>query len=130
MIEKVGINKELLALIIRKRFEKEGVNFVTPNSYPLQLGASKYKKNGEIKPHFHKSTPKYIKTIHEILYIVYGKLRVDLYDGDRKVTKILNSGDTILLMGAHGFKVLKNTKIIEVKQGPYFDKKTDKQLLI
>ena len=38
--------------------------------------------------------------------------------------KILKKNDIILLLtGGHGFKVLKNCKFIEVKQGPYNAKK-------
>ena len=41
-------------------------------------------------------------------------------------SKIVKKNDIlILLSGGHGFKVLKNCKMIEVKQGPYF-KEEDK----
>ena len=40
---------------------------------------------------------------------------------------MLSKGDIILLInGAHGFKIIKNTRMIEVKQGPY-NPKTDKE---
>ena len=35
-------------------------------------------------------------------------------------SRVLNSGDIILLAsGGHGFEMLENTEIIEVKQGPF-----------
>ena len=35
-------------------------------------------------------------------------------------SKIINEKDIIMLVhGGHGFKVLKNAEMIEVKQGPY-----------
>ena len=41
-------------------------------------------------------------------------------------SKIINGGDILMLInGAHGFRVIKNTKIIEIKQGPY-DEVNDK----
>ena len=51
-----------------------------------------------------------------------GKLRVDFYDDykDYIQSVVLQAGDTILLVsGGHGFKVLEEVEMIEVKQGPY-----------
>jgi hypothetical protein len=39
-------------------------------------------------------------------------------------------GDTIFFVaGGHGFTMLEDSKIIEVKQGPYFGKDKDKLML-
>ena len=51
-----------------------------------------------------------------------GILRVDFYDNKKKYlfSKIIKEKDIIMLVhGGHGFKVLKNVEMIEVKQGPY-----------
>ena len=51
-----------------------------------------------------------------------GVLRVDFYDDHRiyLFSKIINAKDIIMLVnGGHGFKVIKNVEMIEVKQGPY-----------
>ncbi len=58
----------------------------------------------------------------EVLFIKKGKLRVDFYDDyeDYLESVILEAGDVILLVsGGHGFKILEETEMIEVKQGPY-----------
>ena len=47
---------------------------------------------------------------------------MDFYDDKYKYlfSKKINEKDIIMLMhGGHGFKVLKNVEMIEVKQGPY-----------
>ena len=52
-----------------------------------------------------------------------GVLRVDFYNEKKKYlfSKIIKAKDIIMLVhGGHGFKVLKKTEMIEVKQGPYF----------
>jgi hypothetical protein len=57
-----------------------------------------------------------------VLFIKSGKLRVDFYDEyeDYLESTVLNSGDVILLVsGGHGFTVLEEVEMIEVKQGPY-----------
>jgi len=49
-------------------------------------------------------------------------LQVDFYSDDQKYldSRTLNSGDVILLIkGGHGFKVLDDLEMFEVKQGPY-----------
>ena len=130
MIERIAAGNNLLALVVRGEGKRMGANFVTSKKSPLQLGISKYRKKHAILPHVHNKPLRHIRTTQEIIYIVKGKIKVDLYYKDKKVaTKILKSGDLILLIGAHGFKFLSDTKIIEVKQGPYVDKKTDKRYL-
>ena len=60
----------------------------------------------------------------EVLFIRKGKLRVDLYNDQQEYleSKILEDGDVILLAnGGHGFEVLEDVAMFEVKQGPYID---------
>jgi len=66
------------------------------------------------------------------VHIEKGRVKVDLYglDGEKIRTVELSTGDTILFVnGGHGFEVLEDTKIIEVKQGPYLGKEGDKAYL-
>jgi mannose-6-phosphate isomerase-like protein (cupin superfamily) len=58
----------------------------------------------------------------EVLFIKRGKLRVDFYDKNQIYLEsyVLETGDAILLAsGGHGFEVLEEVEVIEVKQGPY-----------
>ena len=51
-----------------------------------------------------------------------GKLWVDIYDNWQHpvVRKVLKAGDVILLIdGGHGFEVLEDCEMFEVKQGPF-----------
>jgi hypothetical protein len=55
----------------------------------------------------------------EALFLRRGKLRVDLYTA-AGVYLESRVGDVILLIqGGHGFEVLEEVEMIEVKQGPY-----------
>ena len=132
MIDRIEWDGKLLALIIRSGFEEDGANFFTSNDNPLQLGILKYKKGIEIRPHIHKPSKKVVDGVQEVLHIDYGMIAVDFYDGsgEKVVSRILNSGDTILLIaGGHGFRILDDSKMVEVKQGPYFGVKEDKEYL-
>ena len=75
-----------------------------------------------IQPHAHKVRPREVTVTQEVLVLRKGKLRVDFYDDDETYleSRILEQGDTILLVsGGHGFEVLEDVDIIEVKTGPY-----------
>lgn len=127
MIEKIQHNRKLFATIIRKKYQKKkGINFFTDNNAMQQVGYMNHKKNHIIYPHKHnKRKIKYsrVDATTEVLIILKGILRVDFYDTKKKYlySKKLYANDIILLSsGGHGFKVIKDVKMIEVKQGPYF----------
>ena len=128
-------NKKILyALIIKKKrkFIKKGVDFLTKDQDLLQLGFINHKKNHHIKSHIHLKKPRVINYCTEVLLIEKGKVKIKFFDNknsDIKKDKILNNGDIIILFqGGHGFKFLKKTQIIEIKQGPYVEGK-DKKII-
>lgn len=126
MIEKVEKNKKIYAIIIRANYSKEGIEFFTPNEFSQQLAYMKRPKGYNISPHLHLNTNKNIQNTQEVLLIRSGKVRVDFYEPDKKyfLSKILTKGDVILLaFGGHGFEILEESEIIEVKQGPYEEAK-------
>ncbi len=123
MIEKIEYKKKLLALIVRNKYRnKKGITFFTPNKTTQQFGYMKHTKDHIIKPHKHKKRITKILSTTEVILLLKGSLRVDFYNEIKKYlfSKIINKGDIILLAyGGHGFKVIKNVEMIEVKQGPY-----------
>lgn len=122
MIEKIMNQDEMIAIIIRGTYEKDGIEFVTPDDYSQQLAYMKHPKGHKIKPHFHNRVSRTIFYTQEVLVIRKGKLRTDFYDRDCRYIKsvILNIGDIILLCsGGHGFEVLEDLIMVEIKQGPY-----------
>ena len=132
VVEKIESEGKVFALIMRGSYEPDGVNFVTSGDNPLQLGVLKHPQGHKIKPHTHKSSPKTINEIQEVLHVAYGKVEAEFYDsaGEKIGSAVLNSGDTILLLsGGHGFNILEDSKIIEVKQGPYHGVEEDKERL-
>ena len=142
MIEKVLHKNKLFALIVRRQFrKKDGIKFFTSKEATQQFGYMKHKKNHIIKPHKHnKRLTKILKTT-EVILLLKGTLRVDFYDNKKKYlfSKIIKEKDIIMLVhGGHGFKVLKNVEMVEIKQGPYslssdkikFDKVNEKEIKI
>ena len=126
MIEKIKYKKKLYALIVRGKYRnKKGITFFTNNKDIQQFGYMNHKKNHIIKPHIHKRQTRKLIYTSEVILILKGKLRVDFYTTKKKYlfSKLLNEKDIIMLVhGAHGFKVVKNVQMIEIKQGPYITK--------
>lgn len=113
---------KLLAIIIKNTYTCTGVDFITPGEFSQQLAYMHHPAGKIINAHVHNVVHRNVVYTQEVLFIKKGKLRVDFYDDykDYLESCILNAGDTILLTsGGHGFKVLEEVEMIEVKQGPY-----------
>ena len=123
MIEKIYNKKNLYALIVRRNYKKKkGVNFFTDKNATQQFGYMNHGKNHIILPHRHNKRFSKIELTTEVIIILDGILRVDFYSNQEKYlfSKKLYKDDLIMLSnGGHGFKVIKDVKMIEVKQGPY-----------
>ena len=125
MIEKIINNEKLLSIIIRAEYKSDGIEFFTPDDFSQQLAYMHRKKNYAISPHIRNAVQRDVQFTQEVLIIKNGKVRVDYYDEKKKYleSRILNKGDVVLLAyGGHGFEMIEDSEIIEVKQGPYLDK--------
>lgn len=122
MVENFMHNGQLLSVIIHAGFKKEGIEFFTPGDFSQQLGYMNRPKGYIIDPHVHNLVERSVTLTQEVLYIKSGKVRVDFFDDDKNYleSRILETGDVILLAaGGHGFEIIEDAEIIEVKQGPY-----------
>ncbi|MBC7413303.1 MAG: hypothetical protein H7331_12710 [Bacteroidia bacterium] len=122
MIEKIIHNAISLAVIIRASYTNTGIEFFTTENDSQQLGYMNRPQGYEILPHRHNIVQREVRLTQEVLYIKSGKVRVDFYDNDQNYleSRIVFKGDVILLAdGGHGFMMLEQSEIIEVKQGPY-----------
>jgi mannose-6-phosphate isomerase-like protein (cupin superfamily) len=122
LFEKIITDNLLLAIIIRADYKKDGIEFFTNDNDSQQLGYMNRPDGYIIPPHRHNIVPRAVHLTQEVLFIKSGKVRVDFYDNDQNYIQstVLEKGDVILLSdGGHGFKMLENSEMIEVKQGPY-----------
>jgi mannose-6-phosphate isomerase-like protein (cupin superfamily) len=123
MIIKIESKNFILAIIIKKDFRQDGIQFFTNDNDSQQLGYMNRPEGYEIKPHRHNLVQRDVHLTQEVLFIKSGKVRVDFYSNEQEYleSRILYNGDVILLSdGGHGFKMLEPSEIIEVKQGPYY----------
>lgn len=122
MVENIKKKDTLIAMIIRNDYSCEGVQFITPNEYSQQVAYMHHVKGKVIDAHIHNLVHRNVVLTQEVLFIKKGILRVDFYDEyeDYLESRNLYAGDVILLIsGGHGFYVLEEVEMIEVKQGPY-----------
>ncbi|MFH7245461.1 MAG: cupin domain-containing protein [Spirulina sp.] len=121
-VQQITHDNELLALILSHRFTEPGIHFFTPNELSQQLAYMKYDVGKTIPAHVHNPVHRDVFYTQEVLFIKKGKLRVDFYSKtqDYLESRVLEAGDVILLItGGHGFEVLEDLEMVEVKQGPY-----------
>jgi mannose-6-phosphate isomerase-like protein (cupin superfamily) len=122
MIKEITCQNQLIALIISARFNQPGIHFFTPPDFSQQLGYINHPVGKIIQPHIHKHVLREVQFTQEVLFIRKGKLRVDFYNCQQEYIEscVLEAGDVILLVnGGHGFEIIEEIEMIEVKQGPY-----------
>jgi mannose-6-phosphate isomerase-like protein (cupin superfamily) len=121
-VEYVKCGEQLLAIILPAEYCQPGVHIFTSNELSQQLGYMNHPKGRVIEPHVHNPVSREVLYTQEVLFIKKGMLRVDFYnDGQEYLeSRILKAGDIILLAtGGHGFEVIEDVEMVEVKQGPY-----------
>ena len=121
-VEHIKHGNRMLAIIVRKAHDKEGLTFVTGPEYGLQVGVHKQKKGWTVRPHVHLPFDELKNLeVQEMLNMVQGAIDVDLYDDSGKIlaSVVVEEGDTIILICGHGIRARDDCRILEVKQGPY-----------
>ena len=121
-IETISFSNIVFGIIVRASFAADGIEFFTPGDFSQQLAYMHHPSGKTIDPHVHNPVPREVYYTQEVLFIRKGRLKVDFYDESHVYmdSRELGAGDVILLCGGgHGFEVLEEVEMIEVKQGPY-----------
>jgi hypothetical protein len=121
-VEEVRIDGELCAIILPASFDEPGIQFFTANELSQQLASMSYSRGKIIPAHTHNPVRREVSYTQEALFIRKGKIRVDFFSRELEYqrSRVLGPGDVILLIsGGHGFEVLEEINMVEVKQGPY-----------
>lgn len=122
MIQTIASGGVVLAYLARGGTPPEQTTFLTPDDCSLQVGHVVYAAGGEIVRHMHMPIERHLVGTTEVLIVERGRCRVDIYAPDRQLveTHDLQAGDILIAVGGgHGFHVLEDTVLLEIKQGPY-----------
>lgn len=122
-MEEIIHNGKVLGYIIHGDVMPEKTFFPTGPELELQVGFVVYPAGGEVAPHRHLPVIRNITRTCEVVLVKRGRCELDLYGSERQVvaTRELCTDDVVILVsGGHGFRMLEDTILLEVKQGPYF----------
>lgn len=122
-VDAVGRDGEVFAYVIRTAREPERTTFLTPDESIQQVGFVVHEAGSEVKRHYHLPIERTIVGTPEVLVVRSGRCEMDVYDSEQRfvATRELVAGDVMVMVGGgHGFRMLEDTVLLEVKQGPYF----------
>lgn len=122
VIEHITDGTVILAIVVRREFRRDGIEFFTPPEFSQQLGYMRRATGHVIRPHVHNPVRREVHETKEVLVVRSGRVRADLYDDAKRYVRSveLGPGDVILLAnGGHGFEILEECEMIEIKQGPH-----------
>ncbi len=121
-IEEIKSKGETLVYILKKGRNIDKTKFFTPRSANMQVGQIVYPAGGVISRHFHKKIMRHLDRTEEVLILEKGSSFFDIYDNNKKLiaTRKVSAGDIIIIIGGgHGFRVIEDLVLLEIKQGPY-----------
>lgn len=121
-----------VATLVNPKKSKAGLNFLTEDNKFLQLGIWNYKKGKELNAHFHNWFKRESFRTSEFIFVLKGKIKCNLFteEGIFIQSIILKKNQGIIQHNfAHEYKILKNSIVLESKNGPYFGVEKDKTLL-
>jgi hypothetical protein len=128
VIEKNGLT---LAKHITPADWNEGLSFFSADADFIQVGAWNYNEGKELMRHIHNEVERKVTRTCECLYIVSGGIHAKIYDLDENFVDEFDAfaGDVVILLDSgHGYTILQdNTKVLEVKNGPYLGADTDRR---
>jgi hypothetical protein len=122
MMEVIECDGQVLAYLARAGAPPNATAFLTPPDCNLQVGHVVYPGGSQIVRHVHLPIERHITGTTEVLIVQRGRCEVDVYTQDRRLaaTRELAQGDILIAVaGGHGFRVLEDTVLLEIKQGPY-----------
>jgi len=130
VIETILSDGVVLAYIACGGGPRDQTRFLTPSDCNLQVGHVVYPAGGEIARHMHLPIERHLVGTAEVLIVERGRCELDVYADDRRLvaTRELRTGDVLIAVnGGHGFRLLEDTVLLEIKQGPYPGGASDKE---
>ena len=122
LMEWIRVGERPVALVLRAAMRPERTTFVTPAEFTHQLGFVVYPRSGRVEPHLHLPLERRLTGTSEVLLVRSGRMLVEFYDEDRRLiaTRELTTGDVVLFHACgHGIRMLEDSVLLEIKQGPY-----------
>lgn len=122
---------KVIAKYISNNEESDDLNFYSNDVDFLQVGTWKYNKGKILQKHIHNSVERIVNRTHEVLYVKNGMIKASIYSFSETLVEevVLKKGDALILLDCgHGYEILEdNTKVLEIKNGPYLGADIDRR---
>lgn len=128
-IKNIIYNDELYSSIFDLNNISEGLDFLTNDESFIQVGTWKYEKGKILDAHYHNTFERKSFITQEVVLVLEGSIICNLYtkDGNFIATKEINQNQLIIqYQGIHEYEIIKDSKILEIKNGPYFGPDKDR----
>jgi hypothetical protein len=122
-VEAIGREGRVFAYVMRDTPGEKKTTFLTPDEAIQQVGFVVHPAGAEVKRHYHLPLERSIVGTPEVLVVRQGRCEMDVYDHEQQLvcTRELATGDIMVMVGGgHGFRMVEDTVLLEVKQGPYY----------
>ena len=111
----------------------DSLSFFSEDEESIQAGSWNYNKGKKLLAHTHNEVERSILFTQEVIFVKSGSLQAYIYDDDSNLVEEITAYEDdllIMLSGGHGYEVLEdNTKVLEIKNGPYLGAEIDRNRL-
>ena len=107
----------------------DGLDFFTSDDSFLQVGTWNYKKGKILDAHYHNTFERKSYLTQEVVLVIEGSIVCNLYttEGEFITSEEINKGQLIIqYQGVHEYEIKKDSKVLEIKNGPYFGPEKDR----
>ena len=128
-IKHITLNGEIYASIFDIRNIPEGLDFLTNDESFIQVGTWNYKKDKIVDEQFHNYFKRSSYRKQEVVYVVQVKIKCNIYEENTSYidSAIVESGMMVVqYKGVHEYEMIEDSKVLEVKNGPYYGPDQDR----
>ena len=122
-------NDELYSSIFDLNNISEGLDFLTNDDSFVQVGTWKYEKGKILDAHYHNTFERKSYITQEVVLVLEGTIICNLYttDGEFIASEEIKQNQLIIqFQGVHEYEIMDNSKVLEIKNGPYFGPDKDR----
>ena len=132
-MKQITHNGKIVAISHKSTDWKKELDFLTSNEDFIQCGTWWYDAGKNLKAHEHIFNERTVTQTQETIIVLSGKLRIDLYDPDCVIfyQEEVGAGDVFVILDVgHGYQIIEDdTRVVEVKNGPFISVEKDKRLI-
>tara|TARA_B100001996_G_scaffold361534_1_gene328348 strand:- start:552 stop:953 length:402 start_codon:yes stop_codon:yes gene_type:complete len=128
-IKEVTYNNEIISEVYSLEDIPEGLSFLSDDKKFIQFGTWNYDKGTLLDAHYHNSFERTSDITQEIVLVLKGEVSCNLYTKNKEfIEKLVIKENQFVVQYsfAHEYEILKDSLVLEIKNGPYFGPELDR----